>query len=93
LKPLVLAGLFLILAAPARADEFTLKLKEGAGGEVVANNCAACHSLDYIVMNSPFQTRANWQSEVAKMIKAYGAEIPADDVKAIVDYLANNYGS
>lgn len=93
MKHLVLAALLLILAAPARADEFTLKLKEGAGSEVVANNCAACHSLDYVVLNSPFPNRAMWQSEVAKMIKTYGAGISADDASAIVDYLSNNYGS
>jgi sulfite dehydrogenase (cytochrome) subunit B len=93
LKPLILAGLFLVLAAPAGADEFTLKLREGVGGEVVANNCAACHSLDYIVLNSPFPTRAMWQTEVAKMIKTFGADISADDAKAIVEYLTNNYGS
>jgi mono/diheme cytochrome c family protein len=93
LKSLLFAGLILLFSAAAQADEFSLKLKEGAGGEIVANNCAACHSLDYIVLNSPFPNRAMWQAEVAKMIKAYGADISPDDAKAIVDYLTTNYGS
>ena len=93
MKSLVFAVLLLVLALPAGADERTLKLKEGAGAEVVANNCSACHSLDYVVLNSPFPTRAMWQTEVAKMIKAYGADISAEDAKAIIDYLTNNYGS
>jgi hypothetical protein len=34
-----------------------------------------------------------WESEVDKMIKAYGAPISAADAKTIVDYLTANYGS
>ena len=33
------------------------------------------------------------ETEVTKMIKTYGAPIPSADAKAIVDYLAENYGS
>ncbi len=43
-------------------------------------------------MNSPFLDAAGWNAEVTKMIKAFGAPID-DDAKAIVDYLAKNYGS
>jgi mono/diheme cytochrome c family protein len=87
------AAASLMLCAPARADEFALKLRDAPGAETVADNCAACHSLDYILMNAPFPKRAVWQAEVGKMIKAYGAQIGEDDAKAIVDYLAANYGS
>jgi sulfite dehydrogenase (cytochrome) subunit B len=80
-------------ASAARADEFALKLRDAPGVETVTDNCAACHSLDYILTNAPFPTRATWQAEVAKMIKAYGAAIDGADAKAIVDYLAKNYGS
>lgn len=83
----------LALGAPARADEFALRLRDAPGAETVANNCAACHSLDYILTNAPFPTRAVWQAEVAKMIKAFGAQVGENDAKAIVDYLAKNYGS
>ena len=44
-------------------------------------------------MNSPFLDAAGWNAEVTKMIKAFGAPIDATDAKAIVDYLAKNYGS
>ena len=93
MKSLIVAALLATIAGQAEADEFSVKLKGGADAEVVANNCAACHSLDYIVMNSPFPTRTLWQAEVGKMIKAYGADISAEDAKAIADYLANYYGS
>ncbi|HLH48897.1 MAG TPA: cytochrome c [Roseiarcus sp.] len=91
LIPLVVASF--AFAAAAWGNEFSIALKPGPGAEVVANNCAACHSLDYVVLNSPFPTRAVWQTEVAKMIKVYGADISDDDARAIVEYLAKNYGS
>lgn len=75
---------------PAAADEFAIKLKPG--GEVVENNCAACHSLDYPVMNSPFLDEKGWTAEVTKMVKVYGADISEDDQKAIIAYLTANYG-
>ena len=68
-------------------------MKEGPGREKVEANCAACHSLDYIVANSPFLTRQVWDAEVTKMIKAFGAPISDADAKEIVDYLNANYGS
>jgi sulfite dehydrogenase (cytochrome) subunit B len=92
-KSLIAVALLAAIAGQAEADEFSIELKDGPGVDVVANNCAACHSLDYIVMNSPFPTRALWQAEVGKMIKAYGADISVEDAKAIADYLAKYYGS
>lgn len=56
-------------------------------------NCAACHSLDYVLMNSPFPTAAVWDATVTKMIKTFGAPIDEADTKAISDYLKKNYGS
>ena len=81
-----------LIAAPAIADEPVIKLKEGAGRELVEKNCVACHSLDYIPMNSPFLDRKGWEGSVTKMIKAMGAPIAADDVPGILDYLVRNYG-
>ena len=43
-------------------------------------------------LNSPFLDRKGWEAEVGKMIKAFGAPVKAEDVPAIVDYLAKNYG-
>jgi len=47
----------LLVAAPALADESQVKLKDGEGKQLVQANCIACHSLDYIPMNSPFLDR------------------------------------
>ena len=81
------------LALPARADEKPVQLKQAAGLDTVERNCAACHSLDYIQMNSPFPNAALWDAEVNKMINTYGAPIDEADAAAIKEYLKKNYGS
>ena len=84
--PLALAAT-LVTAAEQRVE-----LKAAPGRDKVEANCVACHSLDYIVGNSPFMNRQVWDAEVTKMIKAYGAPIGDADAKEIVDYLVANYG-
>ena len=81
------------LAMPAKAEEKPVDLKKAPGLDKVEANCGACHSLDYIQMNSPFMTSATWDAEVTKMIKAFGAPIDEADAKTIADYLKANYGS
>ena len=90
--PLILTVL-IASAFAAGAQERPVDLKAAAGVDQVKANCAGCHSLDYIPMNSPFLTAAAWEAEVNKMINAFGAPIKADDAKAIADYLAANYGN
>ena len=75
------------------ADESSIRLVQAEGVERVQASCVACHSLDYIVMNSPIQDRAGWEKTVTKMVKVMGAPIEPDDVVAIVDYLGRNYGA
>jgi mono/diheme cytochrome c family protein len=80
-------------ASSASAGEDLLKLKPAAGIDQVQANCGACHSLDYVLMNSPFPNATQWDAEVTKMIKAFGAPINEADAKVIADYLKKNYGS
>ena len=87
-------ALLATIAAPALAqEEPAIKLMDGQGLDRVEANCAACHSLDYIQMNSPFPNAALWDAEVTKMIKVFGAPISDADASAIKDYLKTNYGS
>lgn len=79
-------------ATHSLADEQPVELKNAPGRDVVEQNCGACHSLDYIKMNSPFMKSDVWGAEVTKMLNAFGAPIAADDVKIIQDYLVQNYG-
>jgi cytochrome c5 len=97
MRYLLLAALIAVaapaLVSSAGADEAQIKLKDGPGKDAVETNCAACHSLDYIPMNSPFLDRDKWDATIKKMIGPLGAPIDAKDVPAILDYLAKNYGS
>ena len=63
------------LAVSAAAEEKSIRLKEGAGLDKVESNCNACHSLDYVPMNSPILNAAGWDAKVAKMINVFGAPI------------------
>ena len=92
MRIIAFALLLAVVALPAAADEPVIELKPGPGLDKVQGNCGACHSLDYVQMNSPFLNAAGWNAEVTKMIKAFGAPIDEADAKAIVDYLATNYG-
>jgi sulfite dehydrogenase (cytochrome) subunit B len=76
----------------ALAGEEKIKLQEGPGVDKVRQNCVACHSVDYIPLNSPFLDAKGWEAVVAKMTKAFGAPIKADDAAPIAEYLARNYG-
>jgi mono/diheme cytochrome c family protein len=82
----------LAMTSAASADEAALKLKPGPGADEVANNCGACHSLDYPVMNSGFLDAKGWDAEVSKMIKVFGANIDDADAAKIKAYLAAQYG-
>ena len=81
-----------IAAGIVVAQERRIELKDAPGRAQVEANCGSCHSLDYVVMNSPFLDRNGWDASVTKMIKVFGAPINADDAKAIVEYLSANYG-
>jgi len=80
------------IAAAAHAGEEKVRLQDGPGAQVVRNNCVACHSLDYIPLNSPFLDHKGWEAVVTKMVKAFGAPIKPEDQGPIADYLARHYG-
>ena len=81
----------LLFAGAAAAQESKVVLKD-APGKDKAMQCVACHSLDYIPMNSRFLDKAHWTAEVNKMINVFGAPIPKTDVETIATYLTENYG-
>ena len=94
MKAIVLTLTFalVVIAGIVAAQERRLDLKDGPGRAQVEANCGSCHSLDYVLMNSPFLDRNGWDASVNKMIKVFGAPVNADDAKSIVDYLNANYG-
>lgn len=89
---LALLGTGAWFAAAHSADESAIQLADGPGREQVRAACSMCHSVDYIVMNSPFQDHAAWEKTVNKMVKVFGAPFSAEEAAAIVAYLDRNYG-
>jgi mono/diheme cytochrome c family protein len=69
----------------------TTQFKPGAGAQVAQTYCVICHSAGYVYMQPPL-TRAQWEGEVGKMRKVYGAPLPEDQVKTVVDYLMTQNG-
>lgn len=90
---LTLAAMLILAAMPALADEKPVALKDGPARELVEGNCGACHSLDYIRTNAPFQTPEVWKAEVNKMINVFGAPIAPADAEKIMQYLSQEYGN
>lgn len=93
MRTIIAALTILALSLPAAAEEKPIDLKKAPGLDKVEGNCGSCHTLDYILMNSPYPNAALWDAEVTKMIKVYGAPITDADAKEIAEYLKKNYGS
>ena len=60
----------------------------GDKADAINNNCLACHSAG-MLLTQPRLSRDQWQSEVDKMRNFYNVPVAAEDVPAIVDYLAS----
>jgi hypothetical protein len=65
-------------------------LAPGDGLQEVRIYCNTCHSPRYITMQPPLPP-GTWEAEVNKMNKAFGANIPDDDVQKIISYLKAHY--
>lgn len=66
--------------------------KKGPNSELVSAACLTCHSSAY-VSTQPRLDREHWVAEIAKMRKAYGAQIADPDAEKIADYLTAVYGT
>jgi sulfite dehydrogenase (cytochrome) subunit B len=87
MRPLWIAMVALLGARGAIAAE---TLKPGPGDDTTSAVCAACHTTDYIVMNSVFLTPEAWKAEVTEMRSAFGAPIDDETAAEITAYLASN---
>jgi sulfite dehydrogenase (cytochrome) subunit B len=87
------AALCLVVMSAANGEEQSVPLIDAPGREVVANNCAVCHSLDYVRTNAPFMGHKMWQAEIDKMINVFGARIDPNDAQVIIEYLVQHYGA
>jgi sulfite dehydrogenase (cytochrome) subunit B len=85
-------------AAPSAADKVSIDLpkdqvrfRPGPGAQVAQTYFVICHTAGYVYTQPPL-TRGQWEGEVNKMRKVYGAPLPEDQVRTVVDYLMSQNG-
>ena len=85
---------FVASGAPVKIEfpPETTAFKLAAGSEIANGQCLTCHSVEYVSTQPPMP-RAFWAGSVNKMQEKYGAQIPHEQVEALVDYLTKNYGT
>jgi sulfite dehydrogenase (cytochrome) subunit B len=66
--------------------QYPPEIAQGPNVETYTKDCLLCHTARYISMQPRFP-KTVWQSEVKKMVDAYGAPIPEADQALIVEYL------
>jgi sulfite dehydrogenase (cytochrome) subunit B len=91
MRPARLAALAVMVCSGAFASDLQVPLKPGAGDDLAGAYCNACHTSDYIVMNSTFLTADQWKAEVTKMRGAFGAPIDDETAARIAAYLVSQY--
>ena len=62
------------------------------GYKIAVEKCGICHSADYINLQPPQMSLAQWTAEMVKMQHAYGAPIDDAEIKLLGIYLASAYG-
>jgi len=72
--------------APVKA---VVELPEGDGKAIATENCQACHKLTNLT--KAHKSLDDWKETVQTMIDR-GANVPADKVDTLVQYLAKNFG-
>src|SRR3974390_208036 len=65
---------------------YSPEIAPGPNVDIYSRNCLLCHTARYVAMQPRF-SKVVWQSEVKKMVEAYGAAIPDGDQVLIVEYL------
>jgi mono/diheme cytochrome c family protein len=67
-----------------------LELAPGEGRQEIQIYCNTCHGPRYLTMQPPLPA-ATWEAEVNKMTKTFGATIPDEGAKKIIQYLQAHY--
>jgi mono/diheme cytochrome c family protein len=79
-------GVYDVSAYPVPA----LELAPGEGRQEIQIYCNTCHGPRHITMQPPLPA-ATWEAEVNKMTKTFGATIPDESAKKIIQYLQAHY--
>ncbi|HYM17393.1 MAG TPA: hypothetical protein VEU06_02415 [Micropepsaceae bacterium] len=85
----VTAPILSVAAVAVFAPALAQNLPDGNGKDMVQTICTACHDLSPITDSVGF-SRADWETVVKSMIDM-GADIKAEQVPVIANYLAANF--
>jgi virginiamycin B lyase len=93
MKPLIawIAAACLFAALPTQGQNQSqgqIQLPEGNGRETVQAVCSQCHTLERIL--NAGNTLEGWRNTINMMVND-GAQLPKDQVNAVVQYLAKNF--
>ena len=96
----LLAGTFLCatFAAPSAEniklppETAQLKISALPGYRIAMQKCGICHSADYVNLQPPRMTIAQWTAEMVKMQHTYGAPLTDADIPLLGEYLGLTYG-
>ena len=75
------------------ADSIYLVPSSLEGYSKALQNCATCHSAEYMRYQPPTAPRAYWEAMVKRMKAVFKAPVDDADMPAIVDYLVKTYGN
>jgi cytochrome c5 len=76
-------------ATPVPAKAAVVELPDGDGKAIATENCQACHKLTNLT--KAHKNLDDWKDTVQTMIDR-GANVPADQIDTLVQYLAKNFG-
>lgn len=76
-------------STPALAAKVVVELPDGDGKAIATENCQACHKLTNLT--KAHKSLDDWKDTIQTMIDR-GANVPADKVDTLVQYLAKNFG-
>lgn len=74
------------------AETAALRPSALPGYTIALQKCGICHSADYINLQPPRMSLAQWTAEMTKMQHAYGAPIDEAEIKLLGNYLTATYG-
>jgi hypothetical protein len=87
-KWLALAGLFAVSPDFSPAWGQARLLPDGPAKHTVETACVSCHALTQVT--GAGHSPEEWEIVVHRMVDA-GAQVPPDQVSAVIDYLAKNF--
>ena len=77
-----------VVSPPPKATAGAQQFPDGPGKQILEEKCSVCHAPEQAIVVG--RAAAEWDDVVHQMIDL-GADVPAEQAKTLVDYLAKNW--